>query len=103
MIGWRPGRQGSGYSKLLLWESKHLSCDAYLLKYPPNTGVPTHTDVVAGKQHYRINILICGEDNFKGETIFSSKRIKFFRPDISPHSVEKVSRARIILSIGWTL
>lgn len=96
---WQPGRQGTGYSKLLLWQSK--SSDCYLIDYPPHTHIPTHIDPVPGKKHFRLNILLWGQDNFRGKTVFSSKRIKLFRPDISPHSVEEVSRRRLIFSIGW--
>ena len=97
---WERGRQGTGYDKLNLFQSG--SADCWLIKYPPYTHIPTHTDPVPGRKHYRLNILLRGEDKFKGETIFATKRIKFFRPDIMPHSVEEVSEPRLILSIGWT-
>lgn len=100
---WTNGRQGTGYRKLTLLQSERFGCDCYLIDYPPHTHIPTHTDPVPGKKHYRLNILLWGQDNFRGETIFSTKRIKLFRPDISPHSVEEVSRRRIIFSIGWAL
>jgi hypothetical protein len=98
---WIEGRQGTGYRKLLLGEGKWWDC--YLIDYPPNTHIPTHTDPVKGKRHYRLNILLRGEDNFRGNTIFSTKRIKLFRPDISPHSVEEVSQRRLIFSLGWVI
>jgi hypothetical protein len=100
-VKWEMGRQGTGYRKLPLFQSKKLSCDAWLIDYPPDTHIPTHTDPVSGKKHFRLNILLWGQDNFRGKTIFSSKRIKLFRPDISPHSVERVASRRIIFSIGW--
>lgn len=100
---WEIGRQGTGYRKLRLWQSKKLSSDAWLVDYPPHTHIPTHTDPVPGRKHFRVNILLWGQNNFQGKTIFSTKRIKFFRPDISPHSVEEVSRRRLIFSIGWTV
>lgn len=98
---WESGRQGSGYRKLCLWLGKSFDC--YLIDYPSNSYIPVHTDPVPGKRHYRINILLWGADNFKGNTIFSSKRVKFFRPDITPHSVDKVSRRRVIFSVGWAI
>lgn len=98
---WVEGRQGTGYKKLLLAEGK--SWDCYLIDYPPHTHIPTHTDPVPGKKHFRLNILLRGEDNFRGNTIFATKRIKLFRPDISPHSVEEVSTRRLIFSLGWVL
>jgi hypothetical protein len=103
---WQVGRQGTGYHKLNLfqWGSGQLwGADCWLIKYPANASIPTHTDPVPGKRHYRLNILLRGEDKFKGETIFATKRIKFFRPDITPHSVEEVSKPRLILSIGWAI
>ena len=98
---WQAGRQGTGYRKLELF--LYHNWDMYLIYYPPNTCIPTHTDKVLGKQHYRLNILLWGEDKFKGETLFATKRIKLFRPDIMPHSVEKVSSKRLVFSIGWVL
>jgi hypothetical protein len=102
-LNWQEGRQGTGYRKLTLWQSALLSCDGYLIKYPSHSHIPTHTDPVPNKKHYRLNILLKGEDKFKGDTIFSTKRIKFFRPDIMPHSVEEVAVPRLILSIGWAI
>lgn len=101
MMRWEKGRQGTGYMILKLFQGKSFDC--YLIDYPADTHIPTHTDPLPGKKHYRINILLKGEDKFKGETIFATKRIKFFRPDISPHSVERVSKPRLILSFGWAM
>jgi len=98
---WISGRQGTGYRKLLLWQGNRWDC--YLVDYPPHTHIPTHTDPVLGKKHYRLNILLWGEDAFRGTTLFASKHLKLFHPDISPHSVEEVSRRRLILSIGWVM
>jgi hypothetical protein len=98
---WQPGRKGTGYRKLVFWQNERLACDCYLIDYPPTTYVSTHTDPVPGKKHYRLNILLWGQDNFHGQTLFATKHIKLFRPDISPHSVEPVSKRRIIFSIGW--
>lgn len=100
-LKWVDGRQGTGYRKLLLWQGRTSDC--YLIDYPPYTHISTHTDPVLDKRHFRLNILLWGQDNFRGETLFSTKRIKLFRPDISPHSVEEVSRRRIIFSVGWAL
>ena len=100
---WQKGRQGTGYDKLCLFQSKTLLCDCYLISYPPNTSIPIHTDPVPSKRHYRINILLCGEDKFVGKCIWQSRRIKFFRPDITPHSVDEVSMRRLMLSFGLAL
>src|ERR1035438_10358800 len=98
---WQKGRQGTGYDKLCLFQSKLFQCDCYLIDYPKNTSIPTHTDPVPGKRHYRINILLWGEDKFVGDALFKSKHITFFRLDIMPHAVSEVSTRRIILSFGW--
>jgi len=103
MFNWQEGRQGTGYRKLQLLSSKLLSCDAYIIDYKPNTHIPTHTDPVKGKRHYRLNILLWGNDEFVGETIFSTKRIKFFRPDIAAHSVSNVRSRRVIFSFGFAV
>lgn len=96
---WEQGRQGTGYSKFIFWKFDTFDC--YLLKYAAENYIPPHTDPVPNHRHYRINILLWGEDTFRGETIFSTRRIKFFRPDISIHSVERVSSSRLVFSIGW--
>ena len=96
---WELGRQGTGYRKLKLFTGKSFDC--YLIDYPPGTHIPIHVDPVPGFCHFRINLLLLGEDKFLGETIFSCGRVKFFRPDIMPHSVEEVSTRRVVLSIGW--
>lgn len=101
MLKWELGRQGTGYKKLKLFQGKYWDC--YLIKYPIGGYIPTHTDPVSGFNHYRLNIVICGSDSYVGETLYSSKRIKFFRPDIMPHSVNEVHSVRIVLSIGWII
>lgn len=98
---WEPGRQGTGYLKLKLWQGN--SSDAYLIDYPANSHIPTHVDVVEGVKHFRINIRLWGPDNFRGKSLCKFWVVNFFRPDIMPHSVEKVSSRRIILSIGWVV
>lgn len=100
-LQWLPGRQGTGYRKLLLFQSKRFYFDAYLIDYSPETYIPTHTDPFPGRRHFRLNITLFGEDAFRGTAIFATKRIKLFRPDIAPHSVERVSKRRMVLSIGW--
>jgi len=101
---WEAGRQGTGYRKLVLFRGrKWLPFDCYLIDYPVGSSIPTHTDPVEGKRHFRLNILLRGEDKFNGDAIFKSRRVVFFRPDIMPHSVEQVSSRRLIFSIGWAV
>ena len=108
-LKWENGRQNTGYEKMLL-----LSCrlifpfDFYLLRYKPGAWIPPHTDKVSDKRHYRFNVVIFGAKeggNFICDNpIFESKRIKFFRPDISTHSLTKViSGTRYVLSFGFVL
>ncbi|QZO15159.1 2OG-Fe(II) oxygenase [Pseudoalteromonas piscicida] len=104
---WQFGRQQSGYQKMLLatamWPVKF---DMYLLKFPTGCEVPPHTDKVVSGKHFRLNIVLKraklgGEFKCK-DPLYSSSRIKLFRPDKSEHSVSKVEAGtRVLLSIGW--
>lgn len=98
---WEIGRQGTGYYKLCLWNFSWIDC--YIIKYPINSHVPKHTDPVKNRKHYRVNILLCGENNFSEKTIFTTRRLKIFRPDINFHSVKPVSSTRLIISIGLAI
>ena len=102
---WQPGRQGTGYRKLLLASGK--TWDAWLLHYPPGSSVPPHRDPVAGK-HWRANVLLWGEDAFRIVQPYCSSDVRrwkrivtVFRPDIFLHEVRAVSRRRVVLSLGW--
>lgn len=99
-LRWTLGRQGTGYRKLIL--ALGATWDAYIVSYPVGTMIPTHTDPVPGKRHWRMNIRIQGEDTFEGAYVFRVGPLVIFRPDVSPHSVGEVSRPRTILSVGWT-
>lgn len=100
---WKPGRQGTGYAKLTLLSSSRLDC--HVLRYLPGDCIPPHTDrLESGKKHYRMNILLAGEDSFECSTLeFKWWRITIFRPDTYEHSVPAVKRKRLILSIGWSV
>lgn len=98
---WEAGRQGTGYYKLCIWKGKRS--DVYLIDYPIGSYIPTHVDKVEGRKHYRINILLCGDDNFIGSAILSMKRMKVFRPDIMVHSVGLNVKRRLVFSIGWAI
>ncbi len=96
---WERGRQGTGYFKLDLARGRRW--DLYLLRYPPGSRVPPHRDPVPGKEHWRANLLLWGEDTFEGRAIFRLPRLVVFRPDITEHEVRAVSRLRLVLSMGW--
>jgi hypothetical protein len=101
-MSWQTGRQGTGYSKFNVARGKTWDC--WLLHYPPDTGIPPHTDPVEGKKHYRINIVLLGDrDAFEtdGTTIFSWKGIVVFRPDLNSHSVIPTDSTRVVFSFGW--
>lgn len=80
--------------------------DVYLLRFPEGCEVPPHTDKVPTGEHYRLNIVLkqatSGGEFLCTAPIFSSKRIKFFRPDTCEHEVTKVLKGnRYLLSLGW--
>lgn len=106
---WQRGRQGTGYDKMLLLTAHWpIPFDGYLIRYPDGSAIPPHRDTVATGRHYRLNVILkspqSGGEFVCGEPIFSTKRIKLFRPDISEHSVTRVSGgSRYVLSVGWVL
>jgi hypothetical protein len=99
MFKWQKGKQGTGYFKLPIIELSFF--DFWIIDYPINSFIPTHTDPIPGKKHYRLNIRLYGEDGFVGKNIFKLWRVYFFRPDLEPHSVEAVKTRRILLSFGF--
>ena len=104
---WQRGRQQSGYDKMLLLQSLWpLPFDVYVLRFPEGSEIAPHTDPVAIGRHYRCNIVVkrAGEGGeFICKTpIFTTRRVKIFRPDACEHSVTRVIRgSRYVLSIGW--
>ena len=108
-LRWQRGRQGSGYDKMLLLTARWpLPFDSYLIRYPEGSSIPPHTDPVQAGRHYRLNIILkspkSGGEFVCATPIFSSRRIKLFRPDACEHSVtEVVGGSRYVLSIGWVL
>lgn len=106
---WQPGRQGTGYDKMLLFTARWpLPFDSYLLRYPEGSEIPPHTDPVQAGRHYRLNLILksprSGGEFVCRDPIYSSRRIKLFRPDLCEHSVTRViGGSRYVLSIGWIL
>lgn len=107
MFKWEAGRQGTGYEKLKLFESKWLKADCYLLRYKPGSNAPYHRDpTVPGYEHHRINITLkrawIGGDVWIEDRGHVLSRIFKFRPDIYDHAVSIVrAGTRYVLSIGW--
>ena len=105
-LPWQQGRQGTGYNKIRLFESRRLMCDCYLLYYPEGSEIPLHTDAVQAGKHYRLNLMLKkakkGGEFICESPIFKGWRVFLFRPDVSPHSVTKIeSGYRVMLSVGW--
>lgn len=112
MWSWEKGRQGTGYEKLLLYQFSVMGCgfDCYLLRYETNHEIPAHTDPVAGKKHYRLNLEL-KQAMSGGKLLFYKKRrwveqgkLVFFRSDLQPHKVTKVLAGnRLVLTFGAAL
>jgi hypothetical protein len=100
-LRWQPGRQGTGYRKLLLGQGARW--DLYVLDYPPGTAIPTHVDPVPGCRHWRANLVLWGERAFEGRASLRAGPLVVFRPDVTPHSVATVRRRRVVLSFGVAL
>jgi len=99
---WQEGRQGTGYFKKLLFQ--YNLCECWLVRYPPNTHIPPHIDKISNKRHYRLNIVLKGNGDFKSEScIINLKRIVLFRPDVNIHSMANGNTERLILSFGLAL
>ena len=104
---WQRGRQRSGYEKMLLLTGKWpLPFDVYLLRFRVGSEIRPHTDRTTEGRHYRLNVVVWRA--FEGgelkcqAPLFETDRIKYFRPDISAHSVSRVVRgSRYVLSVGW--
>lgn len=83
-----------------------LPFDLYLLRFRPGAEIPTHTDPVTEKRHFRLNVVVSeaqrGGEFVCADPIFETRRLKLFRPDLSPHSVTRIeSGTRYVLSLGW--
>lgn len=93
---------------LLLTAPWPIPFDSYLIRYPEGSEIPSHTDPVQTGRHYRLNIILkapkSGGEFICKNPIYSSTRLKLFRPDASEHSVTRVvGGSRYVLSVGWVL
>ena len=106
---WQKGRQRTGYEKMpLLILQWPLKFDCYLLRFSEGNEIPPHIDEVKQGRHFRLNLILkharSGGEFFCEQTIFESRSIKLFRPDINKHSVSKVLLGkRYVLSVGCAL
>jgi hypothetical protein len=107
---WKPERQGRGYFKLRLISL--ISADAYIIKFPDQSEIPGHLDVIPGKEHHRLNIWLrkpwrSGKFWYSevqnGPRRYISNRFNYFRPDLVYHGLSPVKgRTGYMLSIGWS-
>jgi len=100
---WMSGRGGGGYSKLPLIEWPFM--DAYILKYPTGSYLPSHRDPLFVADHYRCNVVLQHADEggrfICDKTILKVGRLAIFRSDEATHEVTKVIRGtRLVLSLG---
>ena len=104
---WQRGRQGTGYDKMLLVTAPWpLPFDSYLIRYPEGSEIPPHVDPSPHGRHYRLNVILkaprSGGEFVCEHPIFSTPRLKLFRPDMDVHSVTRVEGgSRYVLSMGW--
>ena len=104
--GWEPGRQRSGYAKLLLLEGRRF--DVYLLRFPTGASVPAHRDPLVGAGHLRANLIVVAPERggeFECEhAIVDWPRFKLFRPDLVTHAVRPIEAGtRWVVSFGLAL
>jgi hypothetical protein len=100
-LRWQPGRQGTGYRKLLIARGRRW--DLYILDYPVGTSIPKHVDPVPGRKHWRTNFVLRGESAFEGDAVLRVGPLVVFRPDVTTHAVTTVARRRIVLSFGLAI
>jgi hypothetical protein len=107
MFKWEKGRQNTGYEKLKIFQ--FLNMDCYLLRYKVGDYIPWHTDPVAGRKHFRLNIelkkAISGGNLYLIKENDRIKKIKsrlvFFRSDLRKHAVTEIRKGeRIVLTFG---
>ena len=111
MLKWEPGRQGTGYEKLQLWNQwryfSKYKWDLYLLRYKEGAGIPRHRDPNPGHSHYRLNIYLWNADTGgvpeHDGVIIHNRFFTLFRPDLFTHSVSQVTKGtRYVLSFGFS-
>lgn len=105
LFTWHKGRQVScEYYKMpiLLFKLWKIGFDCYILKYKPDSLLPSHKDPINGR-HYRLNIKLRGQSDFICEkTIFHNSFMSFFRPDLYLHSL-KTKTKTLKISFGFAI
>lgn len=112
-MNWVEGRQGGGYYKLKLFESKRFKFDVYLLKFTPGCQINGHKDPsVEGHDHHRLNLILKRHDGYfwtivePASRFIDDRRVVHFRPDTTEHGLYSydarfTDRVGYWLSIGW--
>lgn len=102
---WESGRQSDSYFKMKIFSFWRIDC--YILKFPPLSRVPTHTDRIgADKKHFRFNFVFWrakdgGQIYVKNGKWQRMPRAFIFRPDILPHKMSQVIEGtQYIFTIG---
>lgn len=112
LFRWVEGFHKTGYSILTLaWVTRKWSpipFDCYIIKYPPGAHIPPHKDnAVKNKRHIRINVVLThpkGGEFVCENTIFRSKWLNVFRPDLETHSVTPtIGGTRYVFSVGCVI
>lgn len=100
------GRQGTGYRKIKLFESKFLKRDAYLLQYPVGSEVKPHKDPspVQGLRHFRTNVVLIPAKK-GGKFVIAGKaryeKVQKFEASKYKHRVTEIKEGtRYVLSFG---
>jgi hypothetical protein len=93
------GRQNYFYNKLKIYSFWRFDC--YLIGYSAGCAVGYHTDDVANKKHYRLNIQLLGKNRLCHTDNFLKLRGRFdlFRAD-RMHSFGVTLEKGLILSFG---
>lgn len=104
-LRWQKGRQNTGYDKCLIFVSRWLKCDCYILRFNTGSAIPPHTDKIDSGRHFRLNIVLkhakAGGQFHCEQMLFESNRVKLFRPDLHAHSVSLITDGtRYVLSLG---
>ena len=106
-MNWIEGRQGGGYHKLKLLESKRFKFDVYLLKFDPLSDIHAHKDECPdGYSHHRLNVVLkkaSGKFWTEDKECYWTNRIHKFMPSEVVHGMDRGTRSitGYWLSIGW--
>jgi len=105
-VRWRRGRQGTGYDTMLRRAAaRPLGLNSDLIRCPDGSEGPPHTDPVEHGRYCRLKRVLkrspAAGEFVCANSIYSSARIKLFRPGRREHGVTRVvGGSRWLLSLG---